>query len=402
MSKKIIISEEMARQLMILKEDKDLLSIPSFLKKQLRDNKTSLGQNPAFPPDDNNRFDAKLTLSAFKDALSEYKKLNIPLDPFDKESLVKLLDKWMRRCVKIEQPIRENLERLCAKVVRKLFIGWDELVEFKCNLVDKVDQGNRKIRLVPEDDDEYTEAEFNSIDDIDNLNEEVYKRRLLNAIIMGGALTYANDASLYLNELYDLSSELVSLYKGIMVVNQLLLFTVEESGVMEQADKRQEGCVYVNLGNDVQKTSIEAQGTIFPILLEESIKGFLELLISHGLPQNAQDASFVIKNADFALAEPWDMRLGPALWKKISLNTKEFSPCIAPLVVYQLSQLSVKPFNRNMKEILAGTVQGKELVRNLGKEINHKMDMEDLEYRLDMKRADYAPIMDGYFSVEDF
>ena len=187
-----------------------------------------------------------------------------------------------------------------------------------------------------------------------------------------------------------------------MVVNQLLLFTVEESGVMEQADKRQEGCVYVNLGNDVQKTSIEAQGTIFPILLEESIKGFLELLISHGLPQNAQDASFVIKKADFALAEPWDMRLGPALWKKISLNTKEFSPCIAPLVVYQLSQLSVKPFNRNMKEILAGTVQGKELVRNLGKEINHKMDMEDLEYRLDMKRADYAPIMDGYFSVEDF
>ena len=61
--------------------------------------------------------------------------------------------------------------------------------------------------------------------------------------------------------------------------------------------------VEVSLGNDETKSKIESQGVILPILLMETIKGFMELFISHGLPKNVNDAITVIGRSDFIKAE---------------------------------------------------------------------------------------------------
>lgn len=77
------------------------------------------------------------------------------------------------------------------------------------------------------------------------------------------------------------------------------------------------GKVDVNLSSSDNIVSIKSQGILMPILLEETIKGILELAISHGLPKNSAKAQYIISKSDFKLAEMWDMRIGLPLWEHI-------------------------------------------------------------------------------------
>ena len=48
------------------------------------------------------------------------------------------------------------------------------------------------------------------------------------------------------------------------------------------------GFVEVMLGNRDERVKINSQAEIFPILLCETLKGFFELFVSHGLPKNME------------------------------------------------------------------------------------------------------------------
>ena len=76
--------------------------------------------------------------------------------------------------------------------------------------------------------------------------------------------------------------------------------------------------VEVNLGQRGDKSTIMAQGEIFPFLLQESIRGFFELYASHSLPKDNAKAKYLIHHADFVLAEQWDMMFGMTLWPEIN------------------------------------------------------------------------------------
>jgi hypothetical protein len=49
-------------------------------------------------------------------------------------------------------------------------------------------------------------------------------------------------------------------------------------------------------------------------MLCESIRGFIELFSSHGLPEKKTSAEYVMKKCACVEAEYWNMVLGPEMW----------------------------------------------------------------------------------------
>ncbi|CAM6000063.1 unnamed protein product, partial [Sphagnum balticum] len=117
------------------------------------------------------------------------------------------------------------------------------------------------------------------------------------------------------------------------------------------------------------KAIIYAQAMVFPVLIHELVKGVMELISGHGLPKNKRIGEYVINKADFLAAELWDMRLGPAIWEQFTeaVGGDDFN--LKHQVYAELVSLPVKEFNTKMREIMAGTKEGKKIVKKIVDEV---------------------------------
>ena len=126
---------------------------------------------------------------------------------------------------------------------------------------------------------------------------------------------------------------------------------------------------------------------VFPVLIHELVKGVMEVLSAKGLPKKKM-GEFVINKADFLAAEPWDMRIGPALWERFTdvFEAEDFN--LKHHVYSELVELPVDEFNRQMKEIMAGTKEGKKIVKTMVDEIKKEMSNEDFNETMETFQKD--------------
>jgi hypothetical protein len=80
------------------------------------------------------------------------------------------------------------------------------------------------------------------------------------------------------------------------------------------------------------------------------------------------------------------MRIGPALWSRFTdaINPDDFN--LKHHIYSELASLDVDEFNMKMREIMAGTSDGKEIVAELVKEI--KADLDEDDFNLAMTEID--------------
>jgi hypothetical protein len=166
------------------------------------------------------------------------------------------------------------------------------------------------------------------------------------------------------------------------------------------------GCVDVYLGSETTPVKILSQGVIFPILLEESIRGLLELSIAHGLPNERAKAEYITSKADFKLAEIWDQRLGIPLWKRLKNVFEEINenPLDVGLnfIMMEISMLKPSNFNPIMQEILANTNTGKKLVAKLSEKIYYEKEQDDfIDYIQTKQNDDAYQLNDDEFTSDD-
>lgn len=363
------------------------MKLPSFIYKHLKHHNTSLGNNPAFPPDNEFSFDYKLLKTRFNDITdklekSEYNKLN-------SDELKNKLSELITLCQKKEEPIKNSLIDICVNNINSMFNVPKDSIDLNCFLVKNI-KPQHSIRILPE-----SPSDFNSIVEMENFNKAVLKRRFINSLIQGGSYCLSNTKA-YLKEIYELNPELPLLYDKIRLINDVLLFQYDEK--ISDKNPMQGAYVEVNLGNDKEKVKINAQGLIFPLLFTETIRGFLELFASHGLPANNRAAVKIIKQADFLMAEPWDLRLGVGLWNIISEDVENN---ILPYFFMNLCKLKNNLFNTKIREILAKTKSGKNFKDKLIKKSKHQADLSDLEKDIINKNQDKSLITDEYMTCED-
>ena len=390
MGKTIYITEELAKELET--KVQPITELPQDIKNVLRNHKTSLGAHPSFPPEEEISFDAIMTLKRFKEVTEKVAKLNLP--DYSTQAIQTQLNTLTKQCKTLESSFKDKLENLCYNYVIDLFQVPDGLVNFNCKLVDKVDADR-----APVQDKEH--FEFEDIAHRSRLHDAVYKRRLINAIITGGAMRLSAISKSLIGELYEMSPELPALYRTITTLNEYLLFTKNNMGISTK-DKKQAGISYLTIGNETTKNKIVAEGEIFPILLHESIRGFLEMFAAYGLPSSKKECAYVMSKADFIDAEPWDMRMGPAIWDYLMERFEQPETQNIPMLLTVLFSQTTNKFNSILQEIFGETKRGERMVQKILMKTQEEFEADDFDKLMTKKQTDTSIINDEYFRPDDF
>ena len=364
--------------------------LPQFLFKMVKTHTTSLGDNEVFPNGDEYPFDYIILKERFNEVCDAIEDLGIV--ELDEDNLMSELSSLLKECKELEEPVRDTLEKICENAVNRLFAIPSEILNIKCKLVDRIKFKNA-IRLRPEADGDikYT---FADVHDIEFSKKAIAKRRVINSLIQGGSYLYANVIGLYIDEINRLNPKLLQLYRTITIINDYLLFTKEEE--MTDDKPMQGSYVETHLGMNGEKTTINVQGIIFPLLLQETIKGLFELFSAHGLPTDREKAKYIVRKADFVLAEPWDLRLGVGLWKRVFGKVQDTN--MIPYMFTNLISLSEEEFTITMKEILSNTQRGNELIDDLMQSAEYDSGYQQFQNRINAKNLDRSLIKDSYFT----
>lgn len=368
------------------------MNLPSYILNSLRNGKTSLGQHPSYPPDEEDSFIVGLISDYFEGLSSKF-------DTTDINDLKNQLSKLIAKAKKIENDNIDNLEKLCAETINKIFNIPEDTINIEMKLVDNVDTRNE--RLVPEKTVDFT---FDDIDDMNRLTDEVYKRRMLNALINGASIVCSEEMKFYLQELFDINDELPSLYKKIFEINNLLLYLEKDS--INKDNVTDGGKVDVNIMSPDDAVTIKSEGILMPTLLEETIKGLLELAISHGLPNSSEKAKYIISKSDFKLAEMWDARLGVPLWLLICNLLEKQNIDIdnvgSNYLLMELSKLPTDKFNSLLREVFKGTKKGRVSLARIVNEIENMKEEEDFMEHMNSMNSTYNEISDDeYYSPDE-
>lgn len=364
--------------------------LPQFLFKLVKTHTTSLGDNEAFPTSDEYPFDYALLKKRYNEVCDAID--DIGLESLDEDYLMSELSSLVTKCKELETPVRDALERVCENAINKLFAIPEESINMSFKLVDKI-KFKSAIRMRPESSDslKYT---FKDIADIDLSNKAIGKRRFIDALIQGASYVYANVEGLYIDDIDRINPELPRLYRRIRIINDFLLFTKKEE--MSDDKPMQGSYVETHLGIDDAKTTIKAQGIIFPLLFHEAIKGLFELFSAHGLPQDREKAQYIIKKADFVLAEPWDLRLGVGLWRMIFGGVEDTN--MIPYMFTSFVKIPTDEFNLSVKEILSNTEKGNEIINTLMADAEYDNGYQQFTNRINARNVDKSLIQDSYFT----
>lgn len=369
------------------------MKLPKFIYDKLKNNKTYLGDNPAFPPDSDVPFAYKVIKSGFEESLRNLDSV-VSLETYSISDIKNMLSSMITECVKIERPFITKLEKLCLYTVCRLFNIPDGTINISCELTPKI-KPSHSFRIYPEDI-ALDKFRFKNIAETKSFKKALLKRRFINALVLGGAQTYAVK-NMNIKGLFDIDERLPKLYSDIITLNTYLLYNEKED--ISDKHPRQGACVEVLLGREGELTNITAQGVIYPFLLQETIRGLLELFASHGLPKNNTKAEIITKQADFLAAEPWDLRFGIKLWPML------FGPVndtyLIPYMFTELCSLKSDEFNKNVSEILADTQYGELCFQKLMDNAIHDLKMADLQLSLINKSQDKDVIEDEYVSLNE-
>jgi hypothetical protein len=340
------------------------------LEEDLVTQRHSLGKHPAIPEGDEESFEQKIIGKRFSEVCRRYKRA-FDVTEIDSKSAIKTMMPLVYECIAMESKHKKALEKLAVEMIREEYDMDEESVEIIAELTSEISLEGTSKNPKPMKVDGMT---FENHDDIVSINDEVYKRRFLNAMIQGAAKKCNHMFHMVDDELSDLDPRLPNRYNKMMSAADYAYYVIPkiEEGVAG-------GVVKVEFPTEKEpKAKIYAQALVFPVLIHEIVKGVMELLSAHGLPKDKKVCEYVINKADFLAAEPWDMRLGPALWERFTdiIDPDDFK--IKHQIFVELALLPADEFHKQMKEILAATKTGYKIIKEISDRV--KTELVDDEY----------------------
>jgi len=279
-------------------------------------------------------------------------------------------------------------------LLNRLFAIPMDLINMSFSLVGKIEYKNPP-RTMPESNEEI-EYTFKDLKDIEFSKKSIAKRRFINSLIMGASYMYMKQL-LEDEELNEICNDMIPLYKRLIAINDYLLFIKKEK--ISDENPRQGSYVEVHVGVNSKKTTIEAQGLVFPLLLQESIRGLFELFSANSLPKDVKKANYIIKKSDFILAEPWDMRFGKTLWEKMFGDIEDTN--LIPYIFTDFIKLPADDFNEASQEILASTEMGEVIKDSFIDDAEYQSGYQMFKNRVNARNVDKAVINDGYFTAAE-
>ena len=356
---------------------------------QLSKHEHSLGDHPIFPEGDEQHFEEKLISDRFLDLVKNYKR-QYDVDVINQIDVLKNTVRYLQESMKLEKGNEKELVEIAINLVREEFDIDEEDVIFEGELTTEIDTSSLEANMGPTS---VEGLEFESHGEIEHANKEVYKRRFINAMIQGSAKKCSHMFHLVEDKIDEINPRLNTNYSKLMAGADYMYMILDDSGPVTPG-----GLVEVEFPkNEGEPSTIKAKAFTFPVLIHELVKGVMELLASHGLPEDQRITEYVMAKADFTYAEPWDMRLGPSIWEKFTdaIDVDDFD--IKHHIFAELVALPVDEFNKTMREIMAGTKEGKRIVQELTDNVKEGIRKDDFNVSLTSDEFND----DDYFSPDE-
>lgn len=338
------------------------------LVQQLRDRKHSLGVHPIFPESEEMHFEEKIMSKRFMEVVNNYKRQFDTEDANPMESLRTMMT-VVNETMGIEAKHRKELEELACEMIRREYDMGEDDVELIVELTPNISLEGVRTNPSPV---VIEDMDFENHDSLVSAKDEVYKRRFVNAMIQGAAKKGHHMFHMVDDKLSKMNPTLPNKYSKMMAAADYNYLTADDS-----VAKNAGGRVSVEFKDG--KPVIHAQAMVFPVLIHELVKGVMEILSLHGLPEDDKLTEYVTGKADFMNAEPWDMRIGPAIWDRFTncIDSKDFDK--KHHIYMDLVTLPTEEFNQVMREIMLGSKAGKQRIRDIVKDIDSDMERDAYE-----------------------
>ena len=361
------------------------MKLPDFLKKAIIDNTTSLGDHPAFPPEEEDTFVGFILKTQYNHIMEPFEGQDISTKEISKK-----LSQLIAECQKIEAANKEALEKSVFET--------EDTIDIESKLVDKCDMS--KYRMTPEATSDYS---FEDIEEMKHLTDEIYKRRMVDALIAGASMYYGSNIEYYIREIYKINPELIQLYIEITKYNMVMLYNQPDT--IKSVERCDSGKVDIYIGDDGERIKIKAEGVIFPVLLEYTIRGILETASQQGLPSDRDKAEYILSKTDYRLAENWDLRLGLPLWSILMTDIEKCGGNLDEIgsnfIIMEISRLHPEVFNNYLQNAFKQTRKGLSMTKELIDTIQYNKEVDDFNNFVQVKNSKYSiNDSDEYSSAE--
>jgi hypothetical protein len=310
--------------------------------------------------------------------------------------------------VQTEREHRGQLEQLAIELVMKEMGIPEGSVNFDAKIVgmgevdmsdfNRDEQGQENPEEV---DTEEMEVEENLMQDLESLDLERAKRRLINSMVQGSSKKGHYMYQLVPQRIQQItgSQDLVNQYGILMSINDTLYWQLSDQTMqmmMSGANGAAGGSEEVE--RETEPPTIKARAINFPILVHELIKGMMELFSHQGEPEDKDLFQQVMQHEDTLEKEMWDLRLGPAIWDRIrnqfpdDILTDENKVEIQNYLLVEIFRLPARRFLTLMKEVISGSDTGKRLLQQIVDGINQKLNDQDYEETMSQFNDDLETI----------
>lgn len=378
--KKIIITEE---QKQIIKEamqqEEALLHLPSHLIEDIKMENTSVSIIDYFSTKEGKKYLQRLLTDKFL-RLKNY--FDDDINDLTEKDINNKLNYLLNKCFIEEEPIKEQLEKICFNILGEIFVLPENSFNFQCHLIKDV-QHNENFNVYPSPD----------IDSI-TINKQMQKRRLINTLCVGAAdILFKSSFQLIKKHIMPLNDKLPELYKRIIYINDLALFY----NVINITDKdnKQMGYCKVTLGNDNNLVNVEVYANNFAFLLYESIKGMMQIFGSFSLTDFQGENKEIMNVSDALSFEPWDMRIGDMLFNDIFLNDNKIKSEDIPYIFREFSEQDSKILT------IFNNANKKYIINKIISSARKKHEYEDFESDIMQKQNDSSIITDTIDEIEE-
>ena len=259
-------------------------------------------------------------------------------------------------------------------------VQWDVKIE-QPNLEGfKREQGNP-----PNPPEVNTEIEVEIVNNLEKLNLERAKRRLINMMIQGAAGKGEYMYHMVEPELQRITGDdrLINLYGILMSILDTQYWQYADSTIKGMAGQSVAGKEEVD--RTTEPPTIYTRAINFPALVHEIIKAIMELFSHQGEPEDKELFQQAAELEDTLEKEIWDLRLGPPVWERIRAQfpeevlTDETKYELQNWILVEIFKLPAKQFLVLTKEIISGSEEGKRLVQEIYESIVALLNNEPAE-----------------------
>ncbi len=363
-------------------------SIHPAHKQSLQTGSHALGKNPAFPahPGAGMNPHERHAVGTYKSIVANLQRYGgyVPRSNQPRE-IMRAAQDMMQTLGDIQQreeAHQKALERLAIETVMRLPEFKRSRKNLEAGTLTINAYLNRRIDIqgMQSTDDEREQPEEFQVPEIKAEYEMVHKRKMVNTLIQGTAVSNNYSFAYYSrDELNALDPTLVKDYGKLMAYSELGYFIQDPQMVKAAAragGSEAQGGEERLTRNEDGSITILARGITFPILVQEIIKGMMEF-ISWNDEEDDTTQRQVNKEADFVEDEQVQMQLGPNIYRQMVDAIGHDSLETWPYLHDALVKMPVHEFNQRMQGLISGSSEGKAWFKQLAQQLRQKLAAAD-------------------------